>query len=359
LDLKSFELLPSEVARERLITQLCDVEYDPDAECPEWEAALARIFEADKDSDRARELTDLLQIGLGYSLTGDQSHHHVFLLYGPEGSNGKSLVVEVIQGVLGRDYASTAPPGLLNKKRGEAHPTGLAELCKRRFVSAMEFAADSTFDAALLKLLSGGDMLKARRMREDFWSFSPTHHLWLGSNYIPHADAGDTALWRRFRVLPFNRRFLLPGEPGFDSAPDALRADPCLAQRILDNERAGVLAWMVRGQRKLREGGQVPAPDASRQALAAVQRQVDPVRRWLAERCELAGETPANERAAPSFTPTAALYADYLAWCGETGEQVETKKAFGVVLNAAGLATAKRGSTRGRKGIRLRDRRKP
>ena len=31
-------------------------------------------------------------------------------------------------------------------------------------------------DEVLVKELTGGDTISARRMREDFWEFSPTHH---------------------------------------------------------------------------------------------------------------------------------------------------------------------------------------
>lgn len=49
------------------------------------------------------------------------------------------------------------------------------------------------FDEARVELLTGGDRIKARRMRQDFFSFEPTHKLWLLGNHRPEVGTGGFA----------------------------------------------------------------------------------------------------------------------------------------------------------------------
>ena len=70
----------------------------------------------------------------------------------------------------------------------------------------MAVTAESEQDAplgdALLKRLTGGDRIKARRMRKDFFEFAPTHKLVMTGNYRPAVNAGDHGFWRRANVVP-------------------------------------------------------------------------------------------------------------------------------------------------------------
>src|SRR5256885_3598730 len=52
-----------------------------------------------------------------------------------------------------------------------------ADLWGKRFVACIETEAGRRMAEALMKELTGGDRLRARRMREDFWEFMPTHHV--------------------------------------------------------------------------------------------------------------------------------------------------------------------------------------
>lgn len=54
-----------------------------------------------------------------------------------------------------------------------------------------------------VKRLTGGDRLKARRMREDFWSFDPSHTLVMLTNHKPIVGGADEGIWRRLRLVPF------------------------------------------------------------------------------------------------------------------------------------------------------------
>ena len=134
------------------------------------------------------------------------------------GANGKTTFIEAMSFPLG-DYAMTAEPTLLMAKRGDAHPTGVADLLGRRFVSVVETEQGRRFDIALLKWLTGGDTLKARYMRQDFFSFKPSHLLLMATNHLPRIDDDTEAVWRRLRVIPFTVQIPRP------SATSTLKSD--------------------------------------------------------------------------------------------------------------------------------------
>src|SRR5262249_23526841 len=125
VDLRTGEL--REHRRDDLITKVAPVDFDPDAECPTWVAFLNRAMAGDAT------LVDYLQRFVGYCLTGATTEHVLVFLYGG-GANGKSTFLSTVHAMLG-DYAMPAARGLLFGGKGERHPTELASLFGRRFVT--------------------------------------------------------------------------------------------------------------------------------------------------------------------------------------------------------------------------------
>ncbi len=138
----------------------------------------------------------------GLSLTGVVDEQILPILYG-SGANGKSTILNVLLEMLGQDYSLMAPPGILLMKGGESHPTERAALYGKRLVVDVESAEGARLNENLVKQLTGGDRIQARRMREDFWEFAPTHKLMLCTNHRPEIKETKNAIWRRIKLIPF------------------------------------------------------------------------------------------------------------------------------------------------------------
>ncbi|RSS81389.1 DNA primase, partial [Streptomyces sp. WAC02707] len=198
---------------------------------PRWNRFLTDTFGHD---DAGRAMTGFLQTLLGYSITGDVGGQVMPFLHG-SGKNGKSVLLDVVIKLLG-DYADAAPPGfLMERGKFNEHSTELTELHGRRLFVCSELKPHDKFDEARVKLLTGGDRLKARRMRQDFFSFEPTHKLWLLGNHRPEVGTGGHAFWRRIRLIPFER-----------VVPDHRKIDN-LAEILVHDEGPGILHWMIQG----------------------------------------------------------------------------------------------------------------
>jgi putative DNA primase/helicase len=266
----------------------------------------------------------------GYALTGSVSEQVLPVLYGT-GANGKSTVLNALLTALG-DYGMQAAPDLLVAKRG-SHPTELADLFGMRFVASIEVEDGSRLAESLVKQLTGGDRIKARRMRQDFWEFEPTHKVLMACNHKPQVRGTDNAIWRRLRLLPFTET-IPPAEQDRD-LPEKLRF-----------ELPGILAWAVEGCLEWRREG-LQAPEEVRQATGAYRAEMDVLGAFLRECCELGAEH--NEAAKD-------LYAAYIRWCDDGGERPETKRKFGSRLTERGSFERYRGGSDGGhrwRGVRL------
>jgi len=238
IDLRTGELRASR--RSDLITKRAPVVYDPDAICPLWQASLQRTQGHQQNIDRADRLITYLKRLVGWSLTADVTEQILLFLYG-KGQNGKSVFLNTIRAMLG-DYAMQAPPSFLLSKDREQHPTELSDLFGKRFVCTIEVEKGKQFALALVKMLTGGEQVRARRMREDFWEFSPTWKIWLAANDKPRVTSQDKATWRRIKMIPFEV-----------TIPDA-DVDPDLAQKLL-GELPGILNWALEGCLEWQEQG--------------------------------------------------------------------------------------------------------
>ena len=224
LDLQTGELRSHQ--REDLITKCLPISYDPNAQCPLWLHFLNDIMAGNEN------LINFLQRVIGYSLTGVIREHVLFVLYGT-GRNGKSTFLNTIMAMLGA-YAMKAPAELLMTSKYDRHPTEKADLHGRRLISAIETEQGRKLNEVLVKELTGGDPIRARRMREDFWEFRPTHKVFLATNHKPVITGTDHAIWERIRLIPFT--VTIPKEQRDTTLPDKLLA-----------ELPGILAWAVQG----------------------------------------------------------------------------------------------------------------
>ena len=252
-----------------LITKLSPTVYDPDARCPNWLATLQLVF-----ADNARLIRYWQQL-CGLALTGVVDEQILPILYGT-GRNGKSTLIGAMLGMLGGDYAIKAPQNFLMVKHHESHPTELADLHGKRLVAAVETGEHVRINEVLVKELTGKDSIRARRMREDFWEFTPSHHVWLGTNHRPSIRGTDLAIWRRLREIPFT--VAIP--------EDRVVKD---MDRQLVAEYSGLLNWCIEGVISWQKEGLL-TPDEVVTATAEYRSQQDILAQFFASECVLADQ---------------------------------------------------------------------
>jgi putative DNA primase/helicase len=313
-----------------LLTKISPVKYDATATCPRFEQFISEILSADAD------LITFMKRHLGYCLTGDVTEHMLAFWYGRTGGNGKSTLAGLLFYLLG-DYAQKAAPDLLfRSEKTDRHPTELADLFGARLVVCNETSRSRVWDEPTVKDITGGDPITARRMREDFWSFTPTHKLVVFGNNKPKiVDTEDGGMLRRLRLVPF--------EVTFTGAPDKRLLE------TLKKEGPGILAYLVRACLDWQKDG-LTDPASVTKATATYFSEEDTIGRFMSECCELGAKLHVSSRA---------LLNANASWSNDVGEKPATAKALALWLNGHG---AKQASVkvadrqcRGWKGLRLLD----
>jgi len=338
-----------------LMTKLTAVPYVKGADQSVWQGLVSEICGGDD------ELSGFLQRWFGYCATGSV-REQVFVVHWGSGRNGKSTLLDTVARVLG-DYADTAAPGLMaSGGRGDGadrHPTEIASLRGRRMVTAHETTDGAVLREEFVKQATGGDRLTARHMREDFFSFNPTHKLQLLTNHKPTIKGNDAGIWRRVLLVPYLRAFGTVVGAVEDGVYTTDVADKRLGERLASDPAAlaGVMAWIVDGAVAWGLQG-LGAPAGVRAAVAEYRSEQDRLGQFVRECCEVApaGVMAAlRERSSVGVGGVAAWWNDaelrawsepltvglqgifpaYAAWCRKGGYHGLARGRFGDALRVA------------------------
>jgi putative DNA primase/helicase len=291
------------------ITKATSVPPAPTADCPLWLKFIDEVTQGDARLGR------FLQQFFGYGLTGIINEHALIFVYGT-GNNGKSVLQETIVSILG-DYAVTAAMETFLSSRNDRHTTELAMLRGARLVAAAETEQGRNWNETKIKLMTGGDMITARRLYQDFSTFKPQFKISCIGNHKPKLRDVGPAMRRRFNIVPF----------AFKPA----NAD----RRLLDKlrgEHPGILRWLIDGCLDWQRNGLI-RPRVVVKATDDSFAEQDIVSRWLEEHCDtskrFASETVDN------------LFADFCRYVELANERRHTRSEFTEQLERLGYQRRK------------------
>ncbi len=282
---------------------------------PRFEQFLQEIFDGDQ------ELIDFVQRLFGYGITGQNSEAVFAVLWG-QGRNGKDTLLEALQHALGPDLADRVPGDVLmsgGSRRGNASPE-LMELRGRRLAWVSETKQHARLNANQVKDITGRNMLKARPLYGQFVSFPAQYMLMLLTNNKPTIPAEDYAIWQRILLIEFGMSFV--EKP---TATNERKRDPHLASKLQD-EAAGILAWLIRGCLKWQAEGLNP-PDVVRHATEQYRREEDTLNLFIRENCIIDKNNP------NMYVESSELRSAYNEWASANGERQIRLREFGERMN--------------------------
>jgi putative DNA primase/helicase len=325
VDLQTGELFPPDA--EQFITRNCAVDPADIPDCLRWLQFINEITNGDAG------LKTLLQQWAGYCLTGETSEQKLVFIYGPGGS-GKSVFANTLRRFMG-EYATTADMSTFTDGRGfEQHAQQFARLDGMRMVVASETEAEHKWRENRVKQLTGGDPMVANFMRQNSFEFTPQFKLTFVGNHAPGLVNLDTAIKRRFLLLPFVNR---PETPDLH------------LEKILIQEWPGILRWAINGAIDWYARGLI-IPAVVDHATTEYFEDQDIFGAWIEECCDV---EPGNQF---KFESSAGLFKSWSAFVQSRGDHAGNQRSFNERLRRKGLKLEqiKALGTTGWRGIRLK-----
>jgi putative DNA primase/helicase len=152
----------------------------------------------------------------------------------------------------------------------DRHPTDIAALRGARYVRSSETEQGRSWAQSRIKLLTGGDPVKARFMHKNEFTYIPQFKLNFDGNHKPKLRNFGDAERDRFNIAHFDRR---PAKP-----------NPDLAEQ-LKSEGSEILAWAISGCLDWQQNGLI-RPKAMVDATEAYFAENDHKQRWFDDHCE-------------------------------------------------------------------------
>jgi putative DNA primase/helicase len=280
-----------------------------DYPAPLWEKSLSEIFNCNA------EMVAYVHRLFGYCMTGIVNQKVFPVLYGRTGWNGRSLIIETINYVMGAMAGSIASEMLLSQKfaKSSSGPSpDIMSLKGIRLSFASEIDENQRFSAAKIKKLTGKNELVGRHPNDKYEiRFPPTQKIMIETNIQPSAPANDKSFWERMHLIPFEISFV---------NRDPLEAHERRAILDLDDqirkEAPGILAWLVRGCLLWQQQGLNP-PLAVTEAAAKYQRNEDLLGDFIDACCV---------RNAGAKVQSKVIYQRYVEWYKENVDSRENKE---------------------------------
>ena len=214
-----------------------------------------------------------LQKAFGYALSNLTREQCMFILLG-DGSNGKSLMMDIIHSITNGYSSASNVNILMENKNNQSNLGDVAKLNGVRMVITEEpESGQKLAESKVKQLTSGLGNIVARFLYGNEFEFTFTGKIFMTANHRPIIRGTDNGIWRRVRVIPFDRVF----------ADD--EQDKDLKNKLMQ-EAPQILGWIIKGFALYMSEG-LKSTDEIDTEIKSYRSEMDLVQRWINENCEL------------------------------------------------------------------------
>jgi putative DNA primase/helicase len=258
-------------------------DYDPNADCPRFKEFLKDV------TLNRQDLSDVLVEFMGYSLAGVDPNlgQKALILYG-DGSNGKSVFIEILRALAGQDNYSTLSMGNeINKLENRYQLSG------KLFNVSEETPTGAMVESSIFKALVSGGEVQARKLYCDAFSMRNYAKIIMACNELPRTNDLSHGMLRRLLIVPFDATFT------------AKNRDIHIVEKLKE-ELSGIFNLAMEGYRRfirLQGFTQSAVVDT---AVTSYVEDNDSVQNFLSDECIMEPE---------SVISSSKLYANYKFYC--------------------------------------------
>jgi len=247
-------------------TSKLPVDFKPDAKCPIFMEHLEKIL-----PDPKRRMC--LQEAFGYCLLRGMPYHKLFFFVG-SGWNGKGTLVRTLADIIGKRNVSATSLEMLPMR------FQVTNLYSKLVNVSSEPKAKNYLDTEILKKATGEDPIdgeiKGKQRPIQFMNYAK---FIIQANKLPKVSDSSTAWWERVIIIEFTEEFT--SENG--------KLVRNIEQKWLtsEEERSGILNWMVEGLRRLQAQNGFTKSEGMIDAERDYRRYSDPIACFLEDCCKV------------------------------------------------------------------------
>ena len=269
-------------------------DYKPEAPvCETVTGVISRIAGGDQ------EIIDLLYEAMGNCFYLLNSYRGAIMLYGPNGNNGKSTLLNLISQLVGMENASFL------SLQDTAERFKLIGLYGKAVNIGDDISSNYIPDTERFKMLVTGGTVSAEHKGQDPVHFKPYAKLFFALNGLPPVSDKSKAYFSRVLLIPLTQDF-------------SKNKDVTLKDKQWSQEGMEYLTRLaIDGLKRLINQGDFTRPECVVEALADYEAENNPVNGFLEEYGKIDGK------------PTELVYYDFCRWCERNGHRnVPTRTRF-------------------------------
>ena len=217
--------------------------YDPNATCPKFMKYLEEVLPEPEERLVIAEY-------IGYLFT-PLKLEKVLFLHG-SGLNGKSVLVDIIEALLGHENVSHES---LSDMCGENGGANSRMNLLGKLLNTCSDVSAKAFQGDVFKRLASGEPISFKVLYQDVGTSTDYAKQLFCLNELPKTSDTSNGYFRRFLIAPFPVQI-----------PKS-KINPKLAQEIIATELPGIMNWVLEGRKRLIEQQTFTESRAMRKAL--------------------------------------------------------------------------------------------
>lgn len=284
--------------KEDFLTYTLPFRYNTEADAPQWQSFLDTSIPNKEDQQILAEY-------LGYIFIKNENKElnleKSLILLG-EGGNGKSVVFDVVNSLLGKKNVCHYSINQLTNENGYYRASFGQALLNYSSEIGKGFNIDEW------KKIVSGEPITARSPYGEPFTIYNYPKLIFNANELPKEIEHNNAFFRRLIILNFDR--IISDE----------ERDTNLAKKIIEKELPGVFNWAVIGLKRLSQKGEFTFSNTSKNTLDLYKKESNTVLLFL--------EEDNYRESIDIYEPLQKLYNEYVTYCVTNGYQKLNKINF-------------------------------
>jgi len=255
-----------------------------------------------------------LQNVLGYCMTGEVDQRCIYLFWGV-GSNGKTVLIELMKDILGNFYMTADKHMFIETKDMSSHTSFMVPLKDARLAVFSESKKKERLDMEIIKKLTGNDTISAREIYGKQFEFKPQSKYIFLTNNLPWFNPDELSEIDRIRGTPFLARFTN------NPTGDEVKKDNLFIENLRTKYLDEVFTFICQGAceyyKYSAKNESIPMPTVVLKALEAYRIELDTVVSFTESKC--------NKTNPKKYIHRSVFYDYYVKWCKDENRLILSK----------------------------------